>query len=179
MEVPVQIVFHNVPHSDAVEARILSRVDALGKYCGAIISCRVAVEAPHHHHRAGNHYLVRVQVAVPGETLVVGREPDAHRAYTDVYVAIRDSFDTIRRQLEDHSRRRRGPLKAHPISLHGRVAELHPDEDFGRIETSDGRLVYFHRRGIVGAEVRFDEEMGELGPQASTVHLIGKHHIAG
>jgi cold shock CspA family protein len=31
----------------------------------------------------------------------------------------------------------------------------------------------------MGAEVRFDEEMGERGPQASTVHLVGKHHIVG
>jgi ribosome-associated translation inhibitor RaiA/cold shock CspA family protein len=188
MQVPVQIVFHNMPRSDAVEDRIRSRADELEKYCDAIIGCRVAVEAPHHHHRAGNHYLVRVQVTVPGEMLVAGREPDAHHAYTDVYVAIRDAFDTIRRQLEDYSRRRRGQVKAHPIPLHGRIVELHPDEDFGRIETSDGRLVYFHRRSVMGAdfdalalgvEVRFDEEMGERGPQASTVHPIGKHHIAG
>jgi hypothetical protein len=27
--------------------------------------------------------------------------------------------------------------------------------------------------------VRFDEEAGERGPQASTVHVIGKHHIVG
>jgi cold shock CspA family protein len=31
----------------------------------------------------------------------------------------------------------------------------------------------------VGAEVRFSEELGERGPQASTVHLVGKHHIVG
>jgi hypothetical protein len=29
----------------------------------------------------------------------------------------------------------------------------------------------------VGMEVRFVEEPGELGPQASTVHVIGKHHV--
>jgi len=29
----------------------------------------------------------------------------------------------------------------------------------------------------IGAEVRFAEEMGERGPQASTVHTVGKHHI--
>lgn len=186
MEVPLQIVFHNMPHSDAIEARIRSRANKLGKYCDAIIGCRVTVEAPHHHHRSGNRYVVRVQVSVPGQTLVAGREPDAHHAYTDVYVAIRDALDTIRRQLEDYGRRIRGQVKLHETPLHGRVVELHPD--FGRIETSDGRLVYFHRHSIVGAdfdalavgtEVRFDEEMGERGPQASTVHVIGKRHIAG
>jgi ribosome-associated translation inhibitor RaiA/cold shock CspA family protein len=188
MEVPVQIVFHNLPHSEAIETKIRNRVDKLGRYCDAIIGCRVTVEAPHHHHRTGNGYVVRVQVSVPGQTLVAGREPDAHPAYTDVYVAIRDAFDTIRRHLEDYSRRLRRQVKAHETPLHGRVAELQRDQDFGRIETPDGRLVYFHRHSIVGAdfdalavgtEVRFDEEMGELGPQASTLHVIGKHHIAG
>ena len=30
----------------------------------------------------------------------------------------------------------------------------------------------------VGSEVRFAEELGEKGAQASTVHLIGKHHLS-
>lgn len=71
---------------------------------------------------------------------------------------------------------------------HGRIVELYPDEDYGRIQTPDGRLIYFHRNSVVetdfetlqvGAEVRFVEEMGERGPQASTVHPVGKHHIVG
>jgi ribosomal subunit interface protein len=188
MEIPLQIVFHNMPRSEAVEAKIRSRAENLEKYCDAIIGCRVAVEAPHHHHRAGNQYLVRVEVTVPGDTLVARREPDAHHAYTDVYVAIRDAFDTIRRQLEEYERRRRRQVKVHETPPHGRVFELKPEENFGRIETSDGRLVYFHRDSVigadfdaleVGAEVRFDEEMGDRGPQASTVHVVGKHHIVG
>ncbi len=28
----------------------------------------------------------------------------------------------------------------------------------------------------IGSEVRFVEEEGEKGPQATTVHLIGRHH---
>jgi cold shock CspA family protein len=31
----------------------------------------------------------------------------------------------------------------------------------------------------LGTEVRFTQEMGELGPQASTVHVVGKHHVVG
>ena len=30
----------------------------------------------------------------------------------------------------------------------------------------------------VGSEVRFAEELGEKGAQASTVHLMGKHHLS-
>jgi cold shock CspA family protein len=30
---------------------------------------------------------------------------------------------------------------------------------------------------MAGSEVRFVEEIGEKGPQASTVRLVGKHHL--
>jgi cold shock CspA family protein len=129
-----------------------------------------------------------VEVGVPDTRLVSSREPDEHHAYTDVYVAIRDAFDSMRRQLEDYARRRRRQVKAHEAPPHGRIVEMHPDEDYGKIESPDGRLIYFHRNSVVdadfdrlevGAEVRFDVEMGDRGPQASTVHLVGKHHIVG
>jgi cold shock CspA family protein len=60
--------------------------------------------------------------------------------------------------------------------------------DFGRIRSADGRYVYFHRNSVINAdfeslqegdEVRFDEEAGDEGPQASTVRVIGRHHIVG
>ena len=66
------------------------------------------------------------------------------------------------------------------------MIELVPDQDYGRIQASDGRDIYFHRNSLVrgeyddlevGSEVRFVEEAGEQGPQASTVHVVGKHHI--
>ena len=108
MQSVLQITFHNMPHSEAAEAKIRGCVGNLEKYCDALIGCRVAVEAPHHHHAAGNQFHVRVEVSVPGQTLVASREPDSHHAYTDLYVAIRDAFDTMRRQLQDYERRRRG-----------------------------------------------------------------------
>lgn len=188
MQVPLQITFHNLNRSEAIAAKIRGRAGELEKYCDNITACRVAVEALHKHHRHGNRYHVRIDVTVPGAGLVVSREPDVHHAYTDVYVAIRDAFDTMRRQLEDYARRRRRDIKAHAVPPHGRVVELNSADDYGRIETPDGRLVYFHRNSVVdadfdkleiGAEVRFVEEAGERGPQASTVHPCGKHHVVG
>ena len=55
-----------------------------------------------------------------------------------------------------------------------------------RFETADGRDIYFHRNSVldnafdrltVGSEVRFVEEIGEKGPQASTVREVSKHHL--
>jgi len=188
MQLPLQITFHNLDRSEAVEAKIRERAEKLELYYGRIMRCRVAVEAQHKHHRHGNHYHVRIDVTVPSGELVASRQSGEHHSHTDVYVAVRDAFDAICRQLEEYARRERRQFKAHEVPPHGRIVEFNPDEDCGRIETPDGKLVYFHRNSVVdadfdklqiGDEVRFAEEMGELGPQASTVHLVGKHHIVG
>ena len=188
MKLPLQIVFRNLDHSDAIEAKIRERAEKLEHFSKEIMSCRVVVEAHHKHHHKGNLYHVRVDVKVPEAELVASRDPAKHQAHEDVYVAIRDAFDAIRRQLEDQQRRRRGRVKAHEVPAHGCVIALVPAENYGKIETPDGKQVYFHRNSVVdadfdalkiGDEVRFAEEMGESGPQASTVHVEGKHHVLG
>ena len=82
----------------------------------------------------------------------------------------------MRRQLEDHIRRARQDVKTHVPPPRARVSRL--ENDFGMIETPDGRELYFHRHAVlnnafprlrVGSEVRFSEEAGDKGPQASTV----------
>lgn len=186
MILPLQVVFRNMPRSDAIEAKIRDRAEKLDRYTDDLMSCRVVVEPAHKHRHKGKLYHVRVDVKARGAELVASREPELDHAHEDVYVAIRDAFDAVRRRIEDYARRRRGDVKHHDTPLHGRVAELNPDEGFGRIETPDGRFVYFHRNSVLdadfrqlalGTEVRFAEEMGERGPQASTVHIVGKHHV--
>lgn len=186
MQIPVQITFRNMDPSAAVEANVRDQAERLERFDDSIVSCRVVVELQHRHHHQGNLFHVSVDLKVPGAELVSGRGATQHQAHEDVYVAVRDAFDSLRRQLEDHARRQRGDVKTHESPAHGRIVELHPQH--GRIETLDGRQVYFHRNSVLGAdfgtlaigdEVRFSEEAGENGPQATTVHTIGKHHVVG
>jgi cold shock CspA family protein len=102
-------------------------------------------------------------------------------------VAVREAFAKARRQIQDAARVLQGATKTHEAPLHGRVSKLFPQEGYGFIETSDGLEVYFHRNSVVedkfgelqkGTEVRFSETEGEKGPQATTVHIIGKHHVS-
>ena len=188
MQIPLQITFHDMDHSDAVEVKIKEKVAHLEKFCDEIIGCRVAVEAPHEHHHKGKLYHVRINLTVPGDEIVVSREHHMDHAHEDLYVVIRDAFGAAQRQLEDYVRRHRNKVKSHEIPPHGQVIKLVPEEDYGMIETTDGRQVYFHRNSIVdgdfdrlqiGSKVHFVEEAGEQGPQASTVHVDGKHHITG
>lgn len=184
MQLPLQIAFHNMERSETIEETIREKAEKLDAYCDRIMSCRVVVEVPHKHHQHGNLYQVRIDLTVPGDEIVVNREPSLHETYKDVTVAIRDAFDSARRKLEDYVRRMRGDVKADVIPPHARVSKLFPQEGYGFIATSDGREVYFHRHSVlhdafdrlqVGTEVTFAEEMGKKGPQATTVKLVGKH----
>ena len=186
MKLPLQVTFRNMNPSEAMEAAIREKVEKLEHYCDQIMRCRVVVEAQHKHQHQGNLFHVRIDLTLPGAELVANREPQAHQSHEDAYVAIRDAFDAMRRQLEDYVRKHRRDIKTHEVPPHGKISELHPAENYGRIMTTGGASIYFHRNSIinadfddleVGNEVRFSEESGEAGPQASTVHLIGKHHL--
>jgi cold shock CspA family protein len=184
MQIPLQITFRGMSPSVAVEAKIRERAAKLDRYYGRIMGCRVIVETPHRHHHQGKLFHVRVDLTVPGGELLVRREPARHHAYEDVFVAVRDAFDAIQRQLEDYVRRQRGQVKTHEEQPSGRIVRLFPAEGYGFIETADGREVYFHRNSVldaaferlaVGEAVAFVEEAGDKGPQASTVHVLGTH----
>jgi cold shock CspA family protein/ribosome-associated translation inhibitor RaiA len=188
MLVPLEIHFHNVDRSEAVEAAVRERAEKLEEFADDIVSCRVTVERPHKHHRRGNLFAVKVDLRFAGGEVVASREPTEHHAHEDVNVAIRDAFKAARRQLEDRVRVRRGDVKPHAGDAHGTLASIDSARGFGRIATPDGREIYFHRNSVLnarfeqltpGTEVRFTEEAGDEGPQASSVHVIGKPHTAG
>jgi cold shock CspA family protein/ribosome-associated translation inhibitor RaiA len=188
MQVPLQISFRNMDPSETVEAAIREKAGKMDQRYDRIMSCRVMVEAPHKHHGKGKLYHVRIDVTLPGAELVVNREPDLHQAHLDVYVAVRDAFLAMQRQVEKYVDQQRGEVKTHEVSPHGRISQLFPDQGYGIIETIDGREVYFHEHSVlnldfkkikIGTEVRFSEEQGDQGPQASSVSVVGKHHIVG
>jgi cold shock CspA family protein len=155
MQVPLKIQFRNIDASPSVEAAVREHVAKLERLADPLISCSVTIEAPHQHHRQGNLYTVSIDVHYPGGEAVANRRPSAAHAHEDVY---------------------------------GTIASLDPQRSGGRIVTPEGRSLYFHANSVlnakfealtVGAPVRFDEEAGDEGPQASSVHVIGKHHVVG
>lgn len=207
MEIPLQVTFRHMPPSAAIETSIREKAAKLEDFYDGIMAGRVMVEAPHRHHHKGKAYQIRIYLTVPGGELVVNRapkhldatrlmpsdtperdlieshEPSRHGAHEDVYVAIRDAFNAAARRLQDYARRRRGKVKTHESTPHGRVIKLFPGEDYGFLETADGREIYFHKNALaeagcdrleVGTEVQFVEEPGEKGPQASTVRGVVK-----
>lgn len=185
----LQITFRGVDHSDAIENRIREKAAALERFAQNVTSLRVTIDAPHQQHNKGNMYSVRIDLRMPNHELAVSRAHRHDHSHEDVYTAIRDAFNAVTRQLEDHLRRQRGSVKHHTIPDHGRVTKLFPQDGYGFVESHDGTDVYFHENAVVGSfaalavgdEVRLvrAETESERGPQASTITPIGKHHPVG
>jgi cold shock CspA family protein/ribosome-associated translation inhibitor RaiA len=188
MQVPVEIAFRHCEASEEIRSEIATQVRRLERFSPHITSCHVVVAGPQTRHRRGGAFSVDLRIAMPEHRDVVvdkshGDEPEREH----VLVVIRQAFDAAIRQIEDVERDMRGQVKEHVAGNHGRVTKFLAGEDCGFIETADGREIYFHRNAVldgafdrlsVGSEVAFVEEAGEKGSQASTVRLVGKHHVA-
>jgi len=188
MQIPLEISFRHMKPSAAVEAVIREKAAKLERFFDRIIGCRVVVEAPHRRQSKGKLYTVGVNISVPGKELVTNHTGPKNHAHEDVYVALRDAFNAAARQLEEHARKVRGDVKTHAAPPHGKILRLFPYEGYGFIVMADGREIYFHRNAVtnggfgaldIGCEVRVSvaEKESAEGPQASTVTVIGKHHI--
>lgn len=111
MQLPVQISFRNMDPTPWIEEKIREKAAKLERTFDRITRCDVVIEAPHHDHRKGRLYHVRIDMTVPGGKLAV--RGDAPHANEDVRAAIRDAFDAARRQLEDWiDRKRETPVEA-------------------------------------------------------------------
>lgn len=186
MQIPLEISFHGISRSDWSEAYIREQAQRLERFCDNIISCRVTVEKPHRHQHTGNPYRVRVEVRIPPhKDLVASEEPAVVDRQSQLQPVILNAFKAMERQLKEAVARRReeDAQIPGPEENRGLVVRLFSQEGYGFLRTPEGREFYFHRNSVLhhdferlalGTEVRFEAEMGEMGPQASTVQIVNK-----
>ncbi|MDA8084973.1 MAG: HPF/RaiA family ribosome-associated protein [Nitrospiraceae bacterium] len=175
MEIPLQITAKDMELTDAIKADITEKAEKLDSYYDRIMRCRVAVECPKRHPHEGKLYDVHIYITVPGGEVTVKHAPNE-----DLYVSIRDAFQAARRRLEDFAREQRNDVKTHEEQPQGVIGKLFTDKGYGFLERPDGVEVYFHANSVVnrnfddlkvGMKVRFAQEDGVKGPQASTVKV--------
>lgn len=177
MQVPLEISARWITLTPDLESELRRRADKLERFYNRITSCRIAVEQhTANHHQEGGPYRVRLDITVPGSELVSDKEAD------DLYGAVRAAFDAAERQVDAYSQKQRGEVKTPVGPPQGPVIRIMRDEGFGFIAAADGREIYFHRNAVldppgfdkleVGSVVRYTEQQGFEGPQASTVGLV-------
>ena len=173
------ITLRDIPHSVAIETHIQKKIQKLEQYHDRIARCDVVVEQCQKHKHQGKMYACRIDVTVPNDELNVNLVQNE-----DVYVAIRDAFIAMRRQLKKYAMKRRGEVKLHPLSLHGRIIRIFPEQGFGFIE-SNGTEYYFAADSVIhpifeeldlGMDVHFIETVAHDGLQAHRVTVGSRNH---
>jgi cold shock CspA family protein len=191
MQTPVEIDFQGLHASEQLRACVTRNISTLEQRFGRITACRVVIRGPSERHRKGGAFDVSIRLSLPqGREVDIGRcegrvkEAETDNRLLDPVVAVNDAFKRARRRLQDYARRMQGHVKSHDGPPVATVSRYDDAAGFGFLETSDGREVYFHKNSVLdggtrsvapGTRVTFFEEMGDKGPQASTVRVLGKH----
>lgn len=185
METAPEIIFHDVQRSEWVEAYVGERLAHLERFARGITRCRVTLTREQASQRTGNRYSALVEVRVPPQhDLAVRKQKEIADMPAQMPALINLAFGAIERQLKKTAALRRGEEKAHDGQPHGVVEKLFDAAGYGFIRSlGDDRQFYFHRNSVlhddfarlsIGTEVRFNAELGEDGPQASSVQVLAK-----
>lgn len=96
-----KVVFRGLDHSQAVEDAVHKRVEKLERFSDEIQSLRVTLETPHNNHHKGKVFHIGIEAFIPNHEIVVNHEQHDKHSHEDIYVAIRDAFNAIERQLKN------------------------------------------------------------------------------
>jgi len=100
VQVPFQLTFRGMAHSDALAAHVRLRVEKLEHLFDRIVSCHVVVELAGHHHRHGDHFHVSINLGLSGHEILVGHAPSDVQWLETAYGAVDRAFDDAGRELK-------------------------------------------------------------------------------
>jgi cold shock CspA family protein/ribosome-associated translation inhibitor RaiA len=175
MLLDLQITARGLVLSGTEKQAIREAAAHLETFWNRIISCRVLVDKPRRRGRTGQLYNVRIELGLPGGEVVIRRQPREQ-----LLTAVQEAFTAAGRRVQDTARRVRRDVKLSRYAPRGVVTRILPWEGYGFITDEDGRQIYFDRRSVrggmfdrldEGTDVRFAEEQGDQGPQATTVAI--------
>lgn len=186
MAINLEISYRDFPEPIMAQTRIQERVAKLERLFPRLQSLRVVSEQIQHGKNKGILYHFTLDASLPGGEVTIDKPHADRDSHADFFVAMRDAFNALERRLHTFAEKKNKDVKRHETPPHGTVKAVFPDHGF--IRTSDGLEIYFHANSVVdgkfkdveiGSEVRFAavEKESEKGPQATSVHIIGKHHL--
>jgi ribosomal subunit interface protein len=108
MTFPIQLAFHQMERSDALEQALRERAEKLDKFHPAITSLHVTVTQETRHRQKGRLFNVKLDIHVKGKSFAITQQGDA-----DPFVAAHDAFDAATRLLDTELDETRGFVKQH------------------------------------------------------------------
>jgi len=104
MTVPLEIHFHGLDKSDAMEQRVREKFTKLERHFQHMTACRVVLEAPHRNPAKAKVFQVKIEIMVPGEKpIIINHEREGAHANEDLGLTIRDAFDAAIRKVDEKS----------------------------------------------------------------------------
>ncbi len=96
---PYDISFADSDTSPATVEKIEGYLARLDRHYDRITDCKVFVRIPH---KGPKLFHVHIQLDIPGKRLAVSRDAEMDDSHATIQTAIKDAFQKITRQLEDH-----------------------------------------------------------------------------
>ena len=101
MNTPVEVHFHGIEKSEAIERRVREKVAKLERHFGRMTSCRIGIEAPQRTPQKPKVFQIKIEIGVPRRGhIVISHERKGSHANEELALAIRDAFDAALRKVD-------------------------------------------------------------------------------
>src|SRR5215813_6021698 len=101
MRTPVEIHFHGIEKSAAIEERVREKMSKLDKHFGRMTRFRVVLEAPHRSPQKPTVFQIKIEISLPRrQPIVVCHEREGSHANEELPLAIRDAFEAALRKVD-------------------------------------------------------------------------------
>jgi ribosome-associated translation inhibitor RaiA len=125
MTTPVEVHFHGVEKSEAIEQRVRDKIAKLGRHFERMTSCRVGIEVPQRTAQRPKVYQIKIEIGVPRRRPIVVRHERVgsnDNRSEELSLAIRDAFEAALRKVDgvvvkigQRSKLERGRRKPRPV----------------------------------------------------------------
>jgi putative sigma-54 modulation protein len=113
MTTALDIHFHGLEKSEAVESKVKEKVAKLKRHFDRMTACRVVLEAPNRNAAKAKVFSVKIEVSVPnGKPIIINHEREGAHAHEDLNLAIRDAFEAATRRVDEVGAKIAGRAKA-------------------------------------------------------------------
>jgi ribosome-associated translation inhibitor RaiA len=101
MMTEVEVHFHGIEKSDAIEQRVRDKVAKLQRHFERMTSCRVGIEATQRSPQKPKVFEIKIEIGMPRrQPIVVRHERVGSHASEELCLALRDAFEAAMRKVD-------------------------------------------------------------------------------